>query len=254
MSANSGRGLGRAPFVSSKGVVMSTYVEICETVPSGRYLLRGSSVERAATAQLPTHYGKAVMVGYRGTRDEGEHLALIFGSPELELAPLVRIHSECFTGDVFGSLRCDCGPQLDAALRRIADNGSGIIIYLRQEGRGIGLLNKLKAYALQEEGLDTVDANRALGFADDLRDYRIGADMLADLGIDSVRLLSNNPDKVRGLEQWGVRVAKRHPLVIAPVSENVDYIRAKEQKMGHLYHVSNDLEIIPTQIDVDKVG
>ena len=181
------------------------------------------SVERAAKAQIPTRYGKAVMYGYRGIQDRGEHLALVFGSPERERAPLVRIHSECFTCDVFGSLRCDCGLQLDAALRQIAGYGTGVVVYLRQEGRGIGLLNKLRAYALQENGLDTVDANRALGFADDLRDYRIGADMLADLGIGTVRLLSNNPDKIRGLEQWGIRVVERKPLVIAPVVENVAY-------------------------------
>lgn len=217
-------------------------------------LARHRSVERAAVAQLPTRYGKAVMFGYRSVHDSSEHLALVFGSPAREEAPLVRIHSECFTGDVFGSLRCDCGPQLDAALRQIAGNGSGVVIYLRQEGRGIGLLNKLRAYALQEDGLDTVDANRALGFADDLRDYRIGADMLADLGIGTIRLLSNNPDKIRGLVQWGIQVVAREPLVIEPVTENIAYIRAKEQRMGHLYRVSNELGITPTFGDVQKRG
>jgi 3,4-dihydroxy 2-butanone 4-phosphate synthase/GTP cyclohydrolase II len=200
--------------------------------------------ERVAAVTIPTPHGVARMVGYRGLRDDGEHVAVVYGDPTRADAPLVRVHSECFTGDVFGSLRCDCGPQLDASVRAIAAAGDGVILYLRQEGRGIGLLNKLRAYALQEQGLDTVEANLALGFEPDARDYRIGADMLRDLGVDRVRLLSNNPEKIAGLERAGIAVVERVPILVAPVVENVGYLETKERKMGHLYHVTDRREIV----------
>lgn len=212
------------------------------------------SVVRVAEASLPTRYGRARMVGYRSLVDGNEHVALVFGTPEVESAPLVRIHSECFTGDVFGSLRCDCGPQLDRAICTIVANGSGVIVYLRQEGRGIGLLNKLKAYALQEEGLDTVEANLALGFASDGRDYRVGADMLADLGIRRVRLLSNNPDKISALNGLGIDVTERVPLLVAPGTENREYMATKEQKMGHLYRIVGESGIVPTVVEESRVA
>jgi 3,4-dihydroxy 2-butanone 4-phosphate synthase/GTP cyclohydrolase II len=175
--------------------------------------------------------------------DGGEHAALVYGSPGVARAALVRVHSECFTGDIFGSLRCDCGSQLDAAMRAIVEAGSGIVVYLRQEGRGIGLLNKIRAYALQEQGLDTVEANQALGLAPDARDYRVGADMLRDLGVTRVRLMSNNPEKIRGLERWGIDVVERVPLVLQPMHDNFRYMETKAVKMGHLYHV-HDLGVI----------
>ena len=200
--------------------------------------------ERVAAVTIPTPHGVARMVGYRGLRDDGEHVAVVYGDPARVGAPLVRVHSECFTGDVFGSLRCDCGPQLDASVRAIAAAGDGVILYLRQEGRGIGLLNKLRAYALQEQGLDTVEANLALGFEPDARDYQIGADMLRDLGVERVRLLSNNPEKIAGLERAGIAVVERVPILVAPVVENVGYLETKERKMGHLYHVTDRREIV----------
>lgn len=198
-----------------------------------------SVAQRVATVAMPTDYGVFSMIGYRNTEDGSEHLALVYGDPASLPSPLVRIHSECFTGDVLGSLRCDCGPQLDGALRAIVAEGAGVIVYLRQEGRGIGLLNKLRAYELQERGFDTVEANLALGFAEDGRDYRIGADILRDLEISSVRLLSNNPEKLASLEVHGVTVSERVPLVIAPGPENRRYMETKERKMGHMYRLGS---------------
>jgi 3,4-dihydroxy 2-butanone 4-phosphate synthase/GTP cyclohydrolase II len=197
---------------------------------------------RVAETTLPMRYGTARLVGYEGL-DGGDHVALVVGEPFEKLsaeAPLVRIHSECFTGDIFGSLRCDCGPQLDEAMRRIAAAGAGVLIYLRQEGRGIGLLNKIKAYALQEQGLDTVEANEVLGFASDAREYDVAVAILEDLGVRRVRLMSNNPAKIEGLERLGVSVVERVPIVIQPVEDNLRYLETKQQKMGHLYRIANE--------------
>ena len=187
-----------------------------------------------ARARLPLEeLDDTQMVAFRNPSDGSEHVALLVGAPG-GLPPLVRLHSECLTGDVFGSLKCDCGPQLRAALDLIGAAGGGILLYLRQEGRGIGLANKLRAYALQDRGLDTVEANRRLGFADDARDYGMAASMLRALGIESVRLLTNNPAKMRGLEQAGIRVVERvgHNMPANP--HNADYLEVKRRKSGHL--------------------
>jgi GTP cyclohydrolase II len=192
------------------------------------------SVELVARAELPLDgLPETQIVAFRGTDDGAEHVALIVGAFGGK-APLVRLHSECLTGDVFGSLKCDCGPQLREALRIIGQEGGGVLLYLRQEGRGIGLANKLRAYALQDRGLDTVDANRRLGFADDERDYGHAAAMLGALGIDRVRLLTNNPAKVAGLEAAGINVEARvsHHMPINP--HNADYLAAKRDRSGHL--------------------
>ena len=190
--------------------------------------------EIAARARLPVEgVGEAQIVAFREPASGSEHVALLIGAPGGE-PPLIRLHSECLTGDVFGSLKCDCGPQLKEALRLIADAGGGILLYLRQEGRGIGLTNKIRAYALQDRGFDTVDANRRLGFADDERDYATAAAMLRALGADRVRLLTNNPAKVAGLEAEGIAVVERvaHHMPVNP--HNADYIETKRRRSGHL--------------------
>ncbi|TCI57284.1 bifunctional 3,4-dihydroxy-2-butanone-4-phosphate synthase/GTP cyclohydrolase II [Exiguobacterium sp. SH1S21] len=187
-------------------------------------------VEREADVNLPSAKGEFRLIGYRNVLDREEHVALIKG--ELEHAPFVRIHSECLTGDVFGSYRCDCGPQLDASLAKIEEEG-GVVLYMRQEGRGIGLLNKLKAYELQEQGLDTVEANVALGLHADLRDYRVSAGMLRDLGVTNVRLMTNNPEKVDALEACGITVVERVPIIVGEHAENERYRLTKQQKMNH---------------------
>jgi 3,4-dihydroxy 2-butanone 4-phosphate synthase/GTP cyclohydrolase II len=187
-------------------------------------------VSREADVSLPSVKGDFRLIGYRNVLDREEHVALLKG--ELEHAPLVRIHSECLTGDVFGSYRCDCGPQLDTAMAKVEAEG-GVILYMRQEGRGIGLLNKLKAYELQEQGLDTVEANIALGLHADLRDYRVSAAMLRDLGISSVRLMTNNPEKVDALEACGVTVIERVPIIVGAHAANEKYLMTKQQKMNH---------------------
>lgn len=192
------------------------------------------SVELVARAKLPLeNMPETQIIAFRGSDDGEEHVALVIGAFGGR-PPLVRLHSECLTGDVFGSLKCDCGPQLKEALRIIGDAGGGVLLYLRQEGRGIGLANKLRAYALQDRGLDTVDANRRLGFADDERDYAHAAAMLAELGIDRVRLLTNNPDKVAGLEGAGITVAERVAHHMPANPHNADYLAAKRSKSGHL--------------------
>ena len=200
--------------------------------PLDRPVATRPAVVRVAESTLPTNHGRFRMVVY-GAGDGLNDLALILGEPNTDEA-LVRVHSECLTGDVLGSLRCDCGPQLDQALATIAAHGSGILVYLRQEGRGIGLANKARAYALQDAGLDTVDANLALGFAADLREYGRAAAILADLGADRVRLLTNNPEKVRGLEVAGVSVLERRPLEVAPGPDNAVYLATKRARLGHL--------------------
>ena len=201
--------------------------------------IREKLVERIVDVSLPTNFGHFKAYAYRSKLDEDEcntHIALVKGDIASADDVLVRVHSECLTGDVFGSMRCDCGAQLNAAMSMIEKNGAGVLLYMRQEGRGIGIVNKLKAYKLQEEGLDTVDANIALGYAPDLRDYGTGAQILSDLGLKKIRLLTNNPQKVIGLEGHGIEIVSRVPLVIEPNEFNRGYMSTKESKMGHLLH------------------
>lgn len=195
-------------------------------------------VERKTCARIPTEAGEFQLCYYRNNLDEKEHLALIVGEIDSQKPTLVRIHSECFTGDVLGSLRCDCGPQLNQAMQRIAQVGTGIIIYLRQEGRGIGLLDKLRAYNLMDEGYDTVDANLKLGHQADARDYTIAVRMLQDLGVTAVRLLTNNPGKIESLERWGIPVVERVPMLPAVTVENAAYLATKVERMRHLMNLN----------------
>jgi 3,4-dihydroxy 2-butanone 4-phosphate synthase/GTP cyclohydrolase II len=195
--------------------------------------LHESQVDRLATTRLPTEFGEFTAHGYRDRIEGSEHVALVHGDPGTEDV-LVRIHSECLTGDVFGSRRCDCGPQLELSMTEITAAGAGIVVYLRgHEGRGIGLLHKLQAYALQDTGSDTVDANIQLGFGEDERDYAAGAQILRDLGVTSARLLTNNPDKTTALEAYGVKISERLPLVIAPTQDSLRYLQTKAERMGH---------------------
>jgi 3,4-dihydroxy 2-butanone 4-phosphate synthase/GTP cyclohydrolase II len=191
-------------------------------------------VHRIADARLPTEHGEWRVIGYRNDVDDHEHIALVFGDVKDGEGILVRMHSKCLTGDVFGSLRCDCGWQLHAAMTMIQERGRGVVVYLDQEGRGIGLLNKLKAYELQDTGADTVEANERLGFKPDLRNYGIGAQILLDLGLKSIRPVTNNPRKLVGLEGYGLRVEERVPIVPPATSENQGYLDAKRDKLGHL--------------------
>ena len=195
--------------------------------------LHDTQVSRLATTRLPTEFGEFTAHGYRDQIDGAEHIALVFGDPGTEDV-LTRIHSECLTGDVFGSRRCDCGPQLELSMTEVTAAGAGIVVYLRgHEGRGIGLLHKLQAYALQDGGRDTLDANLDLGFGADERDYAAGAQILRDLGVTSVRLLTNNPDKTTALEAYGVKVTERLPLVVAPTEDSLRYLQTKAERMGH---------------------
>ena len=197
-------------------------------------------VERFSSARIPTIYGEFSAHIYRSSLDDVEHLAFVFGDLNENEIPLVRVHSECLTGDVLGSLRCDCGSQLELAMKLVAENGSGAIIYLRgHEGRGIGLGHKMRAYALQDEGMDTVDANVALGFAPDSREYGIGAQIIADLGIQKMRILTNNPAKYGGLQGYNLEIVERVPLISDSNPENVRYLQTKEERMGHLMDKSN---------------
>ncbi len=193
-------------------------------------------VKREVEVKMPTEYGDFRAIGFSNDIDFKDHIALVKGEINPDEPTLVRVHSECLTGDVFGSYRCDCGPQLHNALRQISENGSGVLLYMRQEGRGIGLMNKLQAYKLQEEGLDTVEANEKLGFGPDLRDYGVGAQILKDLGITKLRLLTNNPKKISGLGGFGLEVVDRVPIQMESREENERYLKTKQSKMGHLFH------------------
>jgi len=192
-------------------------------------------VRRQAEAELPSAFGTFRAIGYRNELDGSEHMAIVKGHPETATGPvLVRVHSECLTGDAFGSLRCDCRPQLEAALRMVEAAGEGVVVYLRQEGRGIGLINKLKAYSLQDTGLDTVEANERLGFAADLRNYGVGAQILSDLGVQRLQLITNNPRKIAGLGGYGLQVEGRVPLVMDAGQHNAAYLQTKRTKLGHM--------------------
>ena len=215
-------------------------VTICDLIEYRRRTEK--LVRRVAEASLPTRYGEFRLIAYEGTLDGSQSVALVMGEPASEERVLVRVHSQCVTGDVFGSLRCDCGDQLAEALRMIAGAKHGVFLYIQQEGRGIGLVNKVRAYALQDRGKDTVEANVALGFPADLRDYGIGAQILADLGLRSIRLLTNNPRKIIGLRAYGLEIVERVPIEIPPNRRNVHYLRAKRDKLGHLFTALDDVE------------
>jgi len=219
--------------------------------------LHDKLVERVVATVLPTGFGNFTAVGYRSLVDEKHHVALVKGEVEGREDVIVRVHSECLTGDVFHSLRCDCGEQLESALAMIEREGAGVLLYLAQEGRGIGLLNKLRAYKLQEEGLDTVEANLRLGLPADLRDYGIGAQILVDLGLSSIRILTNNPKKIRGLEGYGLRVTDQIPIEHTSNPYNEAYLRTKAERMGHTLHHQGlplDEEMIAQEQREDEAG
>jgi 3,4-dihydroxy 2-butanone 4-phosphate synthase/GTP cyclohydrolase II len=209
-----------------------TFVTVAQLV--AHRLATEQLVHRVAEARLPTPYGEFRVLGYRNDVDRAEHVALVMGHVAGTPEVLVRMHSKCLTGDVFGSQRCDCGFQLHAAMEKIGEAGAGVIVYLDQEGRGIGLLNKLKAYSLQDSGDDTVQANQRLGFAPDLRNYGIGAQILRDVGLSTIRVMTNNPRKLVGLDGYGLEIVERVPLIASPTAENRLYLDAKRDKLGHL--------------------
>jgi len=213
-------------------------IKICTIQDLIKYRMRTERlVRRGAETVLPTQYGDFKLIVYENDVDKHNHVALVKGDINPTDPILVRVHSECLTGDVFGSQRCDCGPQLEKAMRIVGSEGRGVILYMQQEGRGIGLLNKIKAYALQDQGCDTVEANVRLGFKPDLRDYGIGAQMLYDLGVRKMRLMTNNPTKIVGLEGYGLEVKEQIPIVIEPCATNLHYLTTKKDKMGHLYEL-----------------
>ncbi len=219
------------PYAREHGLKMITIAQLIEHRRHTERL-----IERGTAARLPTAYGEWTAVGFRSILDGKHHLALVKGDVDGASDVLVRVHSECLTGDVFGSQRCDCGDQLKAAMRTIAEEGRGVLLYIAQEGRGIGLLNKLRAYELQDRGMDTVEANIALGFPPDLRDYGIGAQILVDLGLTTIKLLTNNPKKIVGLEGYGLSIVDRVPIEMTPGDDNLEYLRTKRDKMGHVLH------------------
>ena len=225
--------------LSHLGVVAEKYgIKIVSVTDLIAYRCRHEKlVHQVAEARLPTKYGQFTALAYKSDIDPDEQLALVMGDVSAEEPVLVRVHSECVTGDVFSSLRCDCGEQIALAMQAIADEGRGVFLYMRQEGRGIGFHNKIRAYALQDEGLDTVEANLQLGFAPDLRDYGIGAQILADLGLHEIRLLTNNPKKVIGLEGYGLKVVETVSIIATPTPYNRDYLEAKQKKLGHLLEI-----------------
>jgi 3,4-dihydroxy 2-butanone 4-phosphate synthase/GTP cyclohydrolase II len=196
-------------------------------------------VTRVAEAKLPTKFGDFKVIAYKSTTDPDEHLAMIMGDVNTDKPVLVRVHSQCLTGDVFHSMRCDCGEQIEIAMKRIADEGRGVVLYMRQEGRGIGIHNKIKAYALQDKGMDTVEANLSLGFKADQRDYGIGAQILADLGVRNMRLMTNNPKKMSGLESYGLKITEQLPITTKPNPLNRRYLETKQQKLGHILNLSS---------------
>ncbi|MDP4145996.1 MAG: bifunctional 3,4-dihydroxy-2-butanone-4-phosphate synthase/GTP cyclohydrolase II [Bacillota bacterium] len=214
-------------FVKEHGLKMITVQDLVE-------YRKEKVVKRAAEVNLPTKYGNFKAVGFENEITGEHHVAIVKGDISTDEPVLVRVHSECLTGDVLHSLRCDCGEQLEAALKRIEEEGRGILLYMRQEGRGIGLINKLKAYELQEKGMDTVEANAALGFPADMREYSAAAQMLKDLGVDKIRLMTNNPTKIESIHNYGIEIVERVPVFMGHVKENEAYLRTKKEKMGHL--------------------
>ena len=199
-------------------------------------------VQKVAQAKLPTRFGEFIAMAYKSSVDANEHVALVKGDISGDSPVLVRVHSECLTGDVFGSLRCDCGDQIGLAMQKMDEEGKGVFLYMRQEGRGIGFHNKIRAYALQDQGMDTVEANIALGFPPDLRDYGIGAQILVDLGLHNIRLLTNNPKKVVGLESYGLKIVETMPLIAPSNPYNIHYLETKQKKLGHILDVEEVID------------
>ena len=217
-------------FVAEHGLKMITVKDLAEY-----RLMKEALVEEVTKTILPTHSGDFQSVAFKNLLDDQVHIALVKGEINEEKPTLVRVHSQCLTGDVFGSYRCDCGEQLNKSMEMIEQEGTGVLLYLYQEGRGIGIVNKLKAYALQDEGKDTVQANEALGFKPDLRDYGIGAQILRKLGLGKIRIMTNNPRKIVGLEGYGLKLVERVPIEVQAKKDNLEYLRTKQEKLGHMF-------------------